>query len=136
MQKIFRTMRKHGLIVADNGSDMYITGTYDPRWNNDVLNPAFSKLTADDFEVIQLGYNPPTKPAAGAARHLRASVEGAALRLVWDKEDAAVVFRIETTDQPAAGGWRTAAETSENVWSGPMDSSSGAQFYRVLFVGH
>jgi hypothetical protein len=42
--------------VADNGSDMYISGTYDTRWNNDVLNPAFRSLTASDFEVILLGY--------------------------------------------------------------------------------
>jgi hypothetical protein len=59
VQKIFRAMQKYGLIVADNGSDMYITGTYDTRWNSDILNPAFSNLTASDFEVIQLGYNPP-----------------------------------------------------------------------------
>lgn len=58
IQKIFRAMQKYGLIVADNGSDMYITGTYDTRWNNDILNPAFRNLTASDFEVIQLGYNP------------------------------------------------------------------------------
>src|SRR6266851_665912 len=38
-QKIFRAMKKYGLIVADNGSDMYVTGTYDNRWNNSVLNP-------------------------------------------------------------------------------------------------
>jgi hypothetical protein len=59
VQKIFRAMQKYGLIVADNGSDMYITGTYDTRWNNDILNPAFAALTASDFEIIQLGYNPP-----------------------------------------------------------------------------
>jgi hypothetical protein len=62
VQKIFRAMQKHGLIVADNGSDMYITGTFDTRWNNSILNPAFSLLTASDFEVIQLGW----KPASGA----------------------------------------------------------------------
>jgi hypothetical protein len=28
----------------------------DARWNNDVLNPAFRALTADDFEVLQLGW--------------------------------------------------------------------------------
>ena len=58
-QKIFRAMKKYGLIVADNGSDMYVTGTYDNRWNNSVLNPAFAGLTASNFEVITLGYNPP-----------------------------------------------------------------------------
>ncbi len=58
LQRIFRAMQRYGLIVADNGSDMYISGTMDPRWNNDVLNPAFRALTADDFEVIQLGWRP------------------------------------------------------------------------------
>jgi hypothetical protein len=58
-QKIFRAMQKYGLIVADNGSDLYITGTFDPRWNNDILNPAFATLTASDFEVVQLGWTPP-----------------------------------------------------------------------------
>jgi hypothetical protein len=28
----------------------------DPRWDNDILNPAFHSLYADDFEVIQLGW--------------------------------------------------------------------------------
>lgn len=58
-------MKRYGLIVADNGSDMYISGTMDARWNNDVLNPAFRSLTADDFEVIQLGWGrmlPPNAP--------------------------------------------------------------------------
>jgi hypothetical protein len=64
-QKIFRAMKRYGLIVADNGSDMYVSGTMDARWNNDVLNPAFRALTADDFEVIQLGWGqalPPNPP--------------------------------------------------------------------------
>ena len=64
-QRIFRAMQRYGLIVADNGSDMYVSGTMDSRWNNDVLNPAFHGLTADDFEVVQLGWkgNPPRPPA-------------------------------------------------------------------------
>ena len=58
MQKIFRAMQRYGLIVADNGSDLYVSGTYDTRWNNGVLNPAFGALKASDFEVIALGYRP------------------------------------------------------------------------------
>jgi hypothetical protein len=66
VQKIFRAMKRYGLIVADNGSDMYIGGTMDARWNNDVLNPAFAALTADDFEVIQFGWGQGTPLAAPA----------------------------------------------------------------------
>jgi hypothetical protein len=65
MQKVFRAMKRYGLILADNGSDMYITGTMDARWNNDVLNPAFHSLRASDFEVVALGWvggPPPSAP--------------------------------------------------------------------------
>ena len=51
-------MKTYGLIVADNGSNLYVTGTYDTRWDNDVLNPAFASLKASDFEVVKLGWQP------------------------------------------------------------------------------
>jgi hypothetical protein len=57
-QRIFRAMKRYGLIVADNGSDMYVSGTYDNRWDNGVLNPAFSAIKASDFDVVTLGYQP------------------------------------------------------------------------------
>lgn len=77
MRKIFRAMQKHGLIVADNGSDLYVTGTFDTRWNNDVLNPAFRLLSASDFEVVQLGWNPVgTAPALATLAVQPATVVG------------------------------------------------------------
>jgi hypothetical protein len=77
VQKIFRAMQKHGLIVADNGSDLYVTGSFDTRWNNDILNPAFRLLTASDFEVIQLGWNPVgNAPALAGVAVTPASVTG------------------------------------------------------------
>jgi hypothetical protein len=68
IQRIFRAMQRYGLIVADNGTDMYVSGAMDARWDNSILNPAFHGLIADDFEVVQLGWrgNPPQPPA-----HLR-----------------------------------------------------------------
>jgi hypothetical protein len=65
LQRIFQAMKTYGLIVADNGSDMYVTGAYDTRWDNGVLNPAFASLKASDFEVIQLGWKPGVANGAG-----------------------------------------------------------------------
>lgn len=59
IRRIFRAMKTYGLIVADNGSDLYVSGTMDPRWDNDVLNPAFHSLRANDFEVVQRGWGGP-----------------------------------------------------------------------------
>jgi hypothetical protein len=58
IQRVFRAFKKYGLIVADNGSDMFVSGTYDTRWDNDIVNSAFHSLKAPDFEVVQLGWAP------------------------------------------------------------------------------
>jgi hypothetical protein len=67
VRKIFEAMKNHGLIVTDNGTDLYVQGTYDTRWDNDVLNPAFAQLRGDDFEVLQLGWKPASDPPPAPA---------------------------------------------------------------------
>jgi hypothetical protein len=66
LQKIFTALKKYGLIVADNGSNMYVTGTYDPRWTSPVVGPTWP-LTAGDFEVVQRGWQPLVGATAGPA---------------------------------------------------------------------
>jgi hypothetical protein len=64
IQRIFRTMQTHGLIVVGNGEcDLVVGGTMDPRWDSRIVNPAFATLTADDFEVVQLGWGNPDPDA-------------------------------------------------------------------------
>jgi hypothetical protein len=63
LRRIFQAMKTYGLILADNGSDLFISGTMDGCWNNDELNPAFSQLKGGDFEVVQLGWRPAASPA-------------------------------------------------------------------------
>jgi hypothetical protein len=61
MQRVFQAMKTYGLIVADNGSDMFVTGASDPRWEpqmDDVVD-AFHSLNSDQFEVVKLGWTPP-----------------------------------------------------------------------------
>ncbi|HUP61701.1 MAG TPA: hypothetical protein VNA69_14920 [Thermoanaerobaculia bacterium] len=70
VRKIFQAMKTYGLIVADNGSDLYVTGTYDTRWDNDELNPAFASIRASDFEVVQLGWQP-ARGGVGRRRAVR-----------------------------------------------------------------
>lgn len=53
-QVILNAMKNYGLILADIGSDLYITGAPDERWNNDDLNQ-LKNIKATDFEVIQMG---------------------------------------------------------------------------------
>jgi hypothetical protein len=86
IQRIFRAMQRYGLIVADNGSDMFVSGTFDPRWNNDILNPAFASLTANDFDVVELGWRGGAGAACaplGSPSPFNISVSGRFVLLTW-----------------------------------------------------
>jgi hypothetical protein len=50
-QVILTAMQKYGLILADNGSAIYVSGTPDNRWSNNDLDQ-LKTLTASDFEVV------------------------------------------------------------------------------------
>ena len=54
---IVTAMKKYGVILADNGSDWFITGDSDDRWDaimDDVLS-GVGKVTGGDFEVVDTG---------------------------------------------------------------------------------
>ncbi|MGC2321789.1 MAG: hypothetical protein WA463_04075, partial [Terriglobales bacterium] len=52
-QVILTALKKYGMIMADNGSSMYISGAPDSRWdNNDLHN--LGQVTASAFEVVQM----------------------------------------------------------------------------------
>jgi len=66
-QVILAALKKYGMIMADNGSSMYITGDPDNRWNNNDLG-TLKQVPASAFEVLLIDplYTPnnvPTGPA-------------------------------------------------------------------------
>ena len=66
-QVILTAMKKYGMILADNGSAIFISGVPDNRWNNTNLN-LLKNITASNFEVVQMGTiftpaNVPTGPS-------------------------------------------------------------------------
>ena len=50
---VARAMKQYGLIVADNGSDWYVSGAPHPRWDNDQLRQ-LGRLSGSDFEVVRV----------------------------------------------------------------------------------
>lgn len=106
IQKIFRAMKTHGLIVADTGSNMFVSGMFHPDWNNDELNPAFRSIRASDFEVVQLGWRGTTGPCTppGAPRSFAASASGLQASMSWAPPAAGSVtdYLIEAGSTPGA----------------------------------
>jgi hypothetical protein len=124
VRKIFRAMKKYGLIVADNGADMYVSGTYDTRWNNDILNPAFASLTASDFEIIKLGYQPPVQPP-DAAYFPHFAVGGG----------YSTVFALANTGATTASGSLTLTDQRGSPLSVSIDGASGSDFPVTISPG-
>ena len=48
---VLRALQRYGMIVADNGSDWYITGSPNRRWNNDALHE-LGEVLGRNFEVV------------------------------------------------------------------------------------
>jgi hypothetical protein len=69
-QVILKAMQQYGLIVADNGSNLFFQGAPDARWNDDDLDN-LKTIGASNFEVVQMspsypGYEESTAPAGTA----------------------------------------------------------------------
>jgi hypothetical protein len=49
---VLETLKRYGMILADNGSDWFITGAPDPRWSNEDLH-SLGQVHGSDFEVVR-----------------------------------------------------------------------------------
>ncbi len=54
VQVILRAMKRYGMIVADNGSNWYVSGAPDPRWNDANL-ATLRQIKGSDFEAVDTG---------------------------------------------------------------------------------
>lgn len=66
MQVILTAMKHYGLILADNGSALYVTGASDSRWGSDL--DSLKTVPSSAFEVVQMGslYNNSNYPTGAA----------------------------------------------------------------------
>jgi hypothetical protein len=53
-QVILQALKTYGMIVADNGSNWYLSGAPDARWDDDALN-TLKQVRGSDFEVVRMG---------------------------------------------------------------------------------
>jgi len=92
---ILTALKSYGMIMADNGSNMFLTGAPDDRWNNDDLS-SLKQVPASAFEVIQM---PTVTTAANVAQGAAPNITsftadnltvsaGTAVTLSWAADNA------------------------------------------------
>jgi len=98
MQVILTAMKKYGLILADNGSSLYVTGVSDSRWGSDL--ESLKTVPASAFEVVEMNpvytnANYPTGAAptisgfTASAAHVSS---GGSVTLSWNTSSADYVI--------------------------------------------
>jgi hypothetical protein len=98
MQTILTAMKKYGLILADNGSSLYVTGASDNRWGSDL--DSLKNVPATAFEVVQMNpiYTSSNVPSGSAPviasfTATPASISaGSAATLAWNVSNASYVI--------------------------------------------
>jgi len=98
MQVILTAMKTYGLILADNGSALYVTGVSDSRWGSDL--ESLKTVPASAFEVVQMtpvytnanyptGSAPTISSLTASAAHVSS---GGSVTLSWSASSADYVI--------------------------------------------
>jgi hypothetical protein len=52
---VLTALQKYGMFVADNGSNWYVSGEPNAKWNDDDFHASFDQLHGEDFEAVVTG---------------------------------------------------------------------------------
>jgi hypothetical protein len=59
---VLRALKRYGMIVADNGSDWFISGAPNKHWNNEALHQ-LGDVTGSNFVVVDTAICAPNTPS-------------------------------------------------------------------------
>jgi hypothetical protein len=119
-QAILTALKKYGMIMADNGSSMYISGAPNDNWDNSDLHNLGS-VTAADFEVVQMnpiytaanvptGANPVITSFTASSQNISA---GTPITLSWNVTGAG--YLIVSPDIGAVRGTSTIVSPTQSM---------------------
>ena len=120
VQVILTALKKYGMIMADNGSAMYLSGAPDDRWdNNDLHN--LSQVPASVFEVVSMNPvytagNVPQGAAPGISSFTASpsSVSsGGAVKLSWQASGAS--YYVVSPEVGAVSGSSTTVKPGQTT---------------------
>jgi hypothetical protein len=119
-QVILAALKKYGMIMADNGSSMYISGAPDDNWNNSDLHN-LGGVTAADFDVVEMNpiytaANVPTGASpviASFTANLQSVSAGTPVTLSWSVTGAS--YLIVSPDIGAVRGTSASVSPTQST---------------------
>ena len=107
VRPILVALKRHGMLLADNGSSWFLSGAPDPRWSDDELH-ALRELTGADFEAVDVSSllvdpdSAATRPAAAADGRTAVEFHRASVDHYFLSSDPA---EIAALDAGVFAGW-------------------------------
>jgi hypothetical protein len=140
-QVILTAMKNYGMIVADNGSNMYFQGAPDARWDDNDLD-ALKGIDASNFDVVQMGtkYDDATAPtgAVPTISSFTASqttvTAGTPVTLSWTVANDSYDF-IDVVG-PVRGGTQTVTPTATTSYTLNSTNQYGRSTMAVTVTVH
>ncbi len=127
---VAHALQQYGMILADNGSNWFISGENNPDcWNDDQLN-ALKDIPGTAFDVI---VSPP--PPSEVRVPTRNAFDTATPTLTWSRISWAIQYQIQISSQdvfPNGAGTIVRTQSSEKVWyTLENDLANGTYYWRV-----
>ena len=119
-QVILRAMQKHGMVLADNGSNWYFTGASEPGWEPAMLDELKS-VTAANFEAVDVSslmVHPDSGQVKGGAAPAPAPAPAASAGAATPSRPAAPRTAARRSAPKAFVGASTVAPTSTTTPAG------------------
>jgi len=138
VQVILKAFKTYGLILADNGSNWYISGAPDARWNDDVLGE-LKEIQGFNFEAVDessLMVDPGSGQVATAAvadLHVTQAVTSSGrltATLRWTPPASAMTTTVRySRTLITAGNWASATVVTDTLPGGAGVLTAGVSFF-------
>lgn len=107
-QIILTALKRYGMIVADNGTSWFLSGSPDSRWNNDELH-ALTSIPGSDFEAVDESR---LQVSANSGQALSSSPASTPTHMPTMPPSQASIQQTEFRNVPSASGNASAARSS------------------------
>ena len=135
---ILVALKRYGIILADNGSNWFITGASDSRWNDDMLSE-LKRVKGADFEAVDASSLMVSYDSAQvrypAAVIKQCSVHGGTIQFTVTNLFPGVSNVIKRTSSLSSPDWqivdRFLSESTSTNWAAPLPGNLSQAYYRV-----
>jgi hypothetical protein len=125
---VLTALKKYGMFVADNGSNWFLSGAPDSRWNDNDLN-SLKQVPGSAFEVVQMG--DVITDTVAIPTNLKATAGTDQVSLTWNPSSGATGYTVKRSGV-SGGPYVTVASNVASTAYSDTSTAGGKTYYYVV----